>query len=203
MMKDVLYSLRRLCNRRTLSAIFALISVFLSKHLFLLYFIYVSFTVYDDLTKSGEENAKYRVLVKVILSLFVLSVGTILLESKNNFFTYWLVASTLACGWLLNIFRKIFEGEGIFSLGCVVVYAAINSFLMVILFRDIRYLVICVTNVSIAISMFLQGKIFSIFERRTNANYTGFERSLLQRFSPYVIPSCIVFILHLFNLIKI
>jgi hypothetical protein len=204
MIKQFWYTLKSIFNKETVIIVSLIVSILFSRYLFLFYFTCAIFIVYDGLIRLNNNfTMKHRIIVMGVLSMFILSVSVILLKSKNNLLIYWIMASILLCKYLLYIFKRIFKDENLFSLGYLIVYAVINSFLMAGIFRNNEFSAICLMNTLITISIFIQGKLFNIYKKRASLDYANLEYSFLRKFYMYLIPSCVVFFLYMFDLIKI
>jgi hypothetical protein len=204
MIKKFWHVLKSIFSKEAVVIVSLVASILFSRYLFLFYFTCAIFAVYDNLIKSNDDFAvKYRILATGVLSMFILSVSVILLKNKNNLLIYWIVASILLCKYLLYIFKRIFKDENLFSLGFLIVYAVINSFLMAGVFRSNDFSALCLMNTLITISVFIQGKIFNIYKKQASLDYTSLEYSLLRKFYMYLVPSCVVFFMYMFDLIKI
>jgi hypothetical protein len=165
--------------------------------------MYIIFTIYEYIVGLNSNfNNITKKIVKCILSFFVLSVNVVLLKEKSNLFVYWMVISILISRNLLYILKKTFKYENIFSLGYLIVYATINSFLMDIFFKNIEYSTICAMNVMIAIAIFLQEKIFIKIKKYINFDYGAVEYFFIKNIYTYIMPSYIIFFLYLFDLIN-
>jgi hypothetical protein len=145
--------------------------------------------------QSKLENRK-KIVLNLISAGFILSMSVFFLEIKNNLFTYWFLFSVLFSKYLLHFLRKFFKDNNIFPFGCLIVYAIINTPIMIIIFKNIKFIPSVIMNILMSVAIFMEKKLLDI-------NHEIKEHFLLKKMTTYMIPSFIVCLFYLFKIIEL
>jgi hypothetical protein len=199
---NIFWNLKNTRKKKWFAASIFILTGLFNRYLFLLFFGWAIFFLYGNLVKNFDLfSSGKKMMIIGALSVFVLGVNVLALKTQNIPALHWTVIFILLGKYLLTLSGSIFKKESFLSLNCLVVYALVNSFLMVLVFKNSNSKTLSLMNVLIFVAIFFQGDFWD--KRKTQLRTgDGLSNFFLDIFCFSAAPIYIMFIFYIFGWVR-
>jgi hypothetical protein len=196
---NIFWNIKNVRKKKWLAASIFILTGLLNRYLFLLFFEWAIFFLYDGLVKNLDLfPPKKKAATILALSAFALEINAIVLGSQNMPPLHWTVIFIFLGKYLLTLSESIFKKGSFLSLNCLVVYALVNSFLMTLTLKVGDFKMLSLMNVLIFVAIFFQGEFWNKCRAKMQTG-GGLSNFFLDIFCFSAAPAHIMFVFYLFN----